>query len=212
MLINEHPSSYLQDLQNTLENLVRSMPKTATVAGSICILRADLVSTPVKNLLLAAARVVLTADKGLAEQLDQADVMVAPKSVLFQTPHVFTPSAFKVPDIPELEFFNGHGGFADNGQEYVVVLASGRTTPAPWINVIANDTVGFQASVEGSGYTWALNSREHQITPWSNDPVSNQPGEIFYLRDEDTTACRQLSRMMIEANCTAARKVDFSLS
>ncbi|WP_227002348.1 hypothetical protein [Komagataeibacter diospyri] len=26
------------------------------------------------------------------------------------------------------------------------------------------------------------------------------------------TACRQLSRMMIEANCTAARKVDFSLS
>lgn len=27
-----------------------------------------------------------------------------------------------------------------------------------------------------------------------------------------TTACRQLSRMMIEANCTAARNVDFSLS
>jgi hypothetical protein len=27
-----------------------------------------------------------------------------------------------------------------------------------------------------------------------------------------STACRQLSRMMIEANCTAARKVDFSLS
>ncbi|WP_339077332.1 glucoamylase family protein [Acetobacter sp. AC2005] len=186
VLMNEHPSSYLQDLQNTLENLVRSMPKTATVAGSISILRADLISTPVKNLLLAAARVVLSADKGLAEQLDQADVAVAPKSVLFQTPHVFAPSAFKVPDIPELEFFNGHGGFAKNGQEYVVVLASGRTTPAPWINVIANDTAGFQASAEGSGYTWALNSREHQITPWSNDPVSNQPGEIFYLRDEDT--------------------------
>ncbi|WP_080986848.1 recombinase family protein [Acetobacter pasteurianus] len=36
--------------------------------------------------------------------------------------------------------------------------------------------------------------------------------KIFREKASGATACRQLSRMMIEANCTAARKVDFSLS
>jgi cyclic beta-1,2-glucan synthetase len=31
-----------------------------------------------------------------------------------------------------------------------------------------------------------VNSREHQLTPWSNDPVTDQPGQAFYLRDEET--------------------------
>lgn len=26
-------------------------------------------------------------------------------------------------------------------------------------------------SAEGGGYAWSVNSREHQLTPWSNDPV-----------------------------------------
>ena len=86
---------------------------------------------------------------------------------------------------PALELFNGLGGFAKDGREYVVVLGPGQTTPAPWINVIANADFGFQVSAEGSGYTWAGNSRENQITPWSNDPVGDRPGEAFYLREED---------------------------
>ena len=28
----------------------------------------------------------------------------------------------------------------------------------------------------GAGYTWAVNSRENQLTPWSNDPVGDPPG------------------------------------
>ena len=45
---------------------------------------------------------------------------------------------------------------------------------------------GFQVSALGSGYTWSMNSRENQITQWSNDPVSDRPGEVIYLRDEDS--------------------------
>ena len=45
---------------------------------------------------------------------------------------------------------------------------------------------GFQVGAEGSGYTWSVNSRENQLTPWSNDPVADRPGEAFYLRDEET--------------------------
>ncbi len=40
--------------------------------------------------------------------------------------------------LPKLEFFNGTGGFDQDGREYVTILQDGQTTPAPWINVIAN--------------------------------------------------------------------------
>ena len=90
------------------------------------------------------------------------------------------------PPRPALEFFNGLGGFAADGREYVTILGEGQWTPAPWINVITNPSFGFQVSAEGAGYTWSINSKENQITPWSNDPVGDRPGEVIYIRDEDT--------------------------
>ena len=65
-------------------------------------------------------------------------------------------------------------------------MGPGQATPAPWINVVANRSFGFQVSEAGSGYTWAENSRENQLTPWSNDPVSDPVGEAIYLRDDDS--------------------------
>ena len=61
------------------------------------------------------------------------------------------------------------------GRGYVPVLGAKRWLPAPWINVVANPTFGFQAAVEGSGYTWSLGSRENQLTPRSNDPLTHPP-------------------------------------
>ena len=68
----------------------------------------------------------------------------------------------------------------------MTILGPARAIPAPWINVIANPGFGFQVAVEGSGYTWSLGSRENQLTPWSNDPVTDRPGEVLYVRDEDS--------------------------
>jgi cyclic beta-1,2-glucan synthetase len=56
----------------------------------------------------------------------------------------------------ELEFFNGLGGFGADGREYVTRLDGEQTTPAPWINVIANPHFGFQVAVEGGGYTHGM--------------------------------------------------------
>ncbi|WP_310384980.1 GH36-type glycosyl hydrolase domain-containing protein [Roseateles sp.] len=58
----------------------------------------------------------------------------------------------------------------------------------PWINVLANSDFGAQISEAGGGYSWALNSRMNQLTPWSNDPVVDQPGEWFLLQDMATLA------------------------
>jgi len=88
--------------------------------------------------------------------------------------------------LPALEFFNGLGGFSAEGREYVVTLEEGQWTPAPWSNVIANPEFGFQVSADGAGSTWSLNAQQNQLTPWSNDPVSNVPAEAIYIRDEET--------------------------
>lgn len=58
--------------------------------------------------------------------------------------------------------------------------------PAPWINVIANKDFGFMISETGAGSTWAFNSRENKLTPWSNDPVIDQCPETIYIKDETT--------------------------
>jgi cellobiose phosphorylase len=43
-------------------------------------------------------------------------------------------------------------------------------------------------TTSGGGYTWSENSRENRLTPWSNDPVGDPPGEVLYLRDQASGA------------------------
>jgi len=89
------------------------------------------------------------------------------------------------PAAEELLFDNGVGGFAADGREYVLRITPTQRPPLPWTHVVANETFGFITSESGAATTWAGNSRENRLTPWSNDPVSDPHGEALYLRDED---------------------------
>jgi cyclic beta-1,2-glucan synthetase len=204
VILNERAASYVQDLQNALEALVRSSQSRLhheghEPHGNAFILRADLVAPEVRSVLLAAARAVLVARNGtLAEQIARRGRIEAPRPPLSSRsprsprshraaerepdPSLSSPAPPRIP----LEFWNGLGGFANDGREYVTILGEGQWTPAPWINVIANPAFGFQVSESGSGSTWSVNSRENQLTPWSNDPVSDPCGETFYVRDEES--------------------------
>lgn len=82
-----------------------------------------------------------------------------------------------------LKFFNGLGGFSNDGREYIIYLKNNQTTPAPWVNVISNKNFGFIVSESGGGYAWAENSRENKLTLWSNDWVTDNPGEVIYIKD-----------------------------
>jgi cyclic beta-1,2-glucan synthetase len=190
VILNDRSSSYVQDLQNTIESAVRaarSRPGSANVhsptRGSIYTLRTDLMNREAKDHLIAAARVVLLAGRGdIGNQLRGLGATpIAAKARVYEIPAVSTAATAPAPS--DLEFFNGIGGFADEGREYVTVLGKGQTTPAPWINVSANPRFGFQVSAEGSGFVWSENSRENQLTPWSNDQVTDPPGEVIYLHD-----------------------------
>ena len=126
-------------------------------------------------LLQTAARAVLRGGSGsLVEQVNRARNFKPPTA---PPPWRVTTSASTrtaAPTRPALEFFNGLGGFGADGREYVTILEGADCTPAPWINVIANPAFGFQVSADGGGFTWALNSQQNQITPWSNDPVGDR--------------------------------------
>ena len=91
-----------------------------------------------------------------------------------------------------LKFFNGFGGFSSDGKEYHIRIKRNSKNrlielpPAPWVNVVSNETFGFIATEKGSGYTWSVNSRENKLTTWSNDPVTDPHSEAIYIRDEDS--------------------------
>src|SRR5207248_4535691 len=156
--------------------------------GAVFLLRMDLVPEQTRARLAAVARVVLVGKRGsLADQLDRLHSHAAPAPRPPPSePPVEAPAVD--PASRELEFFNGLGGFAADGREYVILLGPGQSTPAPWINVIANPGFGFQVAADGGGFTWSINSRENQLTPWSNDPVGDRPGEVIYVRDDDSGA------------------------
>jgi cyclic beta-1,2-glucan synthetase len=189
VILNERVASYAQDLQKSLEatiHTVQSGTEETGAQGKVFLLRLDVIGQEAGDALRAAARVDLSARRGsLAEQLNA--LASAEKG-----PRKFKPSRAEespVPSPPEMEglqFFNGFGGFSADGREYVMLLNDGRRTPAPWINVIANPSFGFQVSAEGAGFCWAGNSQLNQINAWSNDPVSNESSEVIYLKDMDS--------------------------
>lgn len=51
----------------------------------------------------------------------------------------------------------------------------------PWCITLCNKTFGTLVSDKSLGFTWAINSRENKLTPWSNDIVADNIGEQLFL-------------------------------
>ncbi len=191
VIVNEEPTSYSPELGAALDALVRAGAREPGVAsehstGRVFVLRGESLSSEERDALASAARVVLLSRHGTIAQQVIRHLRRAPAPRAAQPVAARPPTADLAPPTMPLEFFNGLGGFSEEQGEYVTLLGERQSTPAPWINVLANPSFGSLVSESGSGYTWAVNSRENQITPWSNDPVSDPPGEALFLRDEET--------------------------
>jgi cyclic beta-1,2-glucan synthetase len=131
VIVNERSSSYLQDLQAAIETAVRSSqarPRRGDelAQGSVTVLRADLMSVATRALLQSVARVALLARRGsIADQLagiPQSAASPPPAALPESIPA--NPSA-SAPRPDSLELFNGFGGFALDGREYVTILRGG---------------------------------------------------------------------------------------
>jgi len=191
VILDERPGELWERLQKEVETGVAR--EIFGKPDGVFFLTAEKVAPDDKVLLAAVARAILGGDRGsLSEQVDRgfgSSRALSPQ---------LTPSRAAVEvdaspvELPEgLSFWNGFGGFTSNGTEYVIVVGDSsqsarRLPPSPWTNVLANPQFGCLVTEAGLGYSWAYNSQMNRLTPWSNDPTSDQPGEVVYLRDEET--------------------------
>lgn len=190
---------YQQPLFEALQRTVERAADHDAIqqSGGVTLLAADKLAAEQATLIAAVARVSLRADG----QTLQAQLRRQPSTSNLQ--QAMEPRALPSPfsqrpwhhsamhnDLPALtrglKFWNGIGGFTDDGSEYRIYLDNGRNLPLPWSNLVASPDFGFLVTELGTGYTWWRNSRECKLTPWRNDPIDDIPSEVCYLRDERT--------------------------
>lgn len=187
---NEDHAGYRQQLQDQIIGLIASGIEASVIdrPGGIFVRPAEHISGEDRILFKSVARAVISDRRGtLAEQLDDRRLIEARPPQLKPTRALRAEPAFGEPTpAKDLMLTNGLGGFAADGREYVISLAPGAVTPAPWVNVLANANFGTVISESGMAYSWGENAHEFRLTPWHNDPVSDAGGEVLYLRDEES--------------------------
>jgi cyclic beta-1,2-glucan synthetase len=188
VLLNESGGGYQQDLKDALQRTVEQIVGLSGAGqGGVHIVTEVELTEEDKCLLFAVSRIVLhAAGPSLRAQLRAADPIRSQEEhqPASTTPKHDTETAQA--ETVDYLFDNGWGGFSPDGREYQIALKHGNHLPAPWVNVMANPRFGCITSELYTGYTWWHNSRECKLTPWSNDPVLDRPGEVCYLRDEES--------------------------
>ena len=186
VILNREATSYDAPLQKTLTRLVQAHSgDQGGGRGEIFLLDWNVLPLEDRTLLLASGTVVLSAHRGPLQQqlLAAASLPVIPPLI----PSIENQQYESTPlDRVSLTAFNGLGGFTEDAREYVIELGARMRTPAPWANVIANETFGTVVTDGGLGFTWYGNSQTNRLTPWHNDPVSDPQSEVIYVRDEQT--------------------------
>jgi cyclic beta-1,2-glucan synthetase len=195
VLLTEEATSYLDELYKHLQETIRASDSAgrADRPGGVFLRKTDQMPPADVLLLQACARVVLLGRRGsLTAQLGKSEPAARPPVAL---PGIASAAGAAAIELPaDLLFANGVGGITPDGREYCILpytMAAGpylALPPASWINVLANPSAGCLVSESGLGYSWAFNSQQNRLTPWSNDPIADPPTEVVYLRDEETGA------------------------
>jgi len=192
VILNKDFSGYRTVLQDQIIALINAGPETRVIdaPGGVFLRRVDELSEEELVLFQTVAHIVLQDNnETLLEQMDRfvlAELLPKPLSPSLTVDSHASPSQPLA--IAERIFSNGLGGFSPDGREYIITLAPGQHTPAPWVNVIASPHIGTVVSESGGAYTWVENAHEFRLTTWHNDPLSDSSGEALYIRDEDSGA------------------------
>ena len=186
VLLNVEPASYLMPLQRELIAIAERF-KAESNAGlpasrscALHLLREPELSASERGALEAMARVQLSADgRPLAQHA--SDLVEWHDTALDER---LEQAVAALPAPPARAESNPtQGDFSQDGARFRFDVSAESRPVRPWINVLANPDFGTQVSEAGAGYTWAGNSRMHQLTAWSNDPVADPASEWLLLQD-----------------------------
>jgi cellobiose phosphorylase len=200
---NEDHAGYRQALQEQILGLIAAGIEANLTdrPGGIFVRSAEHMPPDDRTLFQTVARIIISDTQGslkaqasrhLAREARAMPAQLLPGAEPLRPDDAEILQTSQAP-MPGLQFFNGLGGFSADGREYVIHTRVGagtaqRSTPLPWVNVLANARFGTVISESGSAYTWSENAHEFRYTPWSNDAVSDGAGEAIYLRDEASGA------------------------
>lgn len=187
VILHDGVPGYVAPVRERLVEQLRSAGSQELLGhrGGVHLVALDPAAPGPARVIDVATAVMLDTDSGaLASQLAglRPTVPEPPRFAPLGAPGPATPSG--LPALPELMHDNGFGGFCRDSGDYVIRHDHDKPPPAPWANVLANPGFGTIVTEAGLGWTWALNSGEHRLTPWRNDPVSDPQVEALYLRDE----------------------------
>jgi cyclic beta-1,2-glucan synthetase len=189
VILNQEAPSYDQPLKIAIQRHIQAHASEAGTdrPGGVFLRDWHAIPEEHRTLIIASANILLSGNRGSLQQ----QLVPTPEGPAIP-PFVPASNAQEEPSLPlpflELPYFNGLGGFTPDGREYAIYLKPGATTPAPWVNVMANEKFGALVGESGLGFTWAGNSQANRLTPWHNDPVIDPQSEIIYLRDDDSGA------------------------
>ncbi len=203
VVLSREENSYTNPLHSLITEIVYTTQTQDLMNRhrDVFILKTSTMTTQEINLFYANSRMVFEGSCGTMEQQSNIDTQIAiadsfeisnesvnrseaTEYIRDENRTPFPVLKHEVEEQKELQFFNGFGGFGRNGKSYIIKLDKKLMTPAPWVNVVANPDFGFMVSESGGGYTWCENSRENKLSKWSNDPVCDEPAEVFYIGDE----------------------------
>ncbi|HEY2842814.1 MAG TPA: glucoamylase family protein, partial [Bryobacteraceae bacterium] len=189
VILNQETGGYDRPLHHQLQRQIDAYSRDAGTdrPGGVFLRETAILTEEQTGGVLADSRAVFSGTRGSLER--QLRVL---GDTLPAEPFVPTRAGAEEPSelLPflELPYFNGIGGFSGDGREYAVYLGPGTNTPAPWVNVMSNARFGTMVTESGLGFTWAGNSQQDRLTPWTNDPVADPPSEVIYVRDEESGA------------------------
>ena len=144
---------------------------------------------------------IITDSRGtLAEQVNRrAPRRSARCRALDADAHASAASAPPAPVAPrDLILFNGLGGFTPDGREYVIAPTPATTTPAPWVNVLANPHFGTRRVRERQRLH--LERERARVPP---DAVAQRSGQRRQRRG--VLPARRGDRAVLVADAAAAR-------
>ncbi len=193
VLLNEYPSSYIKSFEDEVDFLVRynQSPASRAIPGGVFHLRTSHMVSHDKKNLISLAKVVIDSKLGTIDQQILSILQSSsrtPASYLKPVKKIASSGKDIFPDINNLKFYNGLGGFAEGDKEYVMNINYEKSlyTPAPWVNIISNKDIGFIITESGSMYTWLSDSYDNRLTKRIDDPLTDRSSEVFYIRDEET--------------------------
>lgn len=195
VILNNEQNSYDQYVNYEIENAIlnKQIEYLKNISGGIFVINKNQIEKEDIELLEFKANVIINAKYGdiitqindleeeYLKELKNVGLDVKPEYI-FQNEK----SSIQSIDMSNLKYYNEYGGFSEDGSEYIIKLDKENKLPTVWSMVLANETFGTVVTQNLGGFTWHKNSRLNRLSAWNNNPASDLPSEIIYLKDYKT--------------------------